>query len=113
MTDLGWDYKFNNMNTENHEQLFDEICNKLNELSHRDNSLAPPSQKIEQMQMQIKKFREDLLVSHEELRDKIQSIENVQFSQNDINKQLKQLSEQLQNERALNTKLNTDLSTSL
>lgn len=113
MTDNGRVYKFNTMETEKHEFLFDEICNKLNELSHRENSLAPPSQKIEQMQLQIKRFRDDLQMSHEELRDKIQSIESVQFSQSDMSSQLKQLTEQLQNERMLNTKLNSDLATSL
>jgi uncharacterized protein YoxC len=101
------------MNTQDHEKLFDEICNKLNELSHREDSLAPQSQKIEKMQSQIKRFHEDLQGAHDELRGKIQSLENMQFSQGDINTQLRQLTEQLHSERVINTKLNSDLAKSL
>lgn len=95
------------------EKLFDEICSKLNELSHRDDSLAPQSQKIEKMQHQIKRFQDDLQGSHQELRDKIRSLETLQVSQNDMGAQLKQLTDQLQNERTMNTKLNADLAKSL
>jgi uncharacterized protein YoxC len=101
------------MNTQDHEKLFDEICNKLNELSHREDTLAPQSQKIEKMQSQIKRFHEDLQGAHDELRGKIQSLENMQFSQGDINAQLRQLTEQLHAERTINTKLNSDLAKSL
>lgn len=101
------------MNTQDHEKLFDEICNKLNELSHREDSLAPQSQKIERMQSQIKRFHDDLQGAHDELRGKIKSLENMQFSQSDINGQLRQLTDQLQNERSINAKLNADLAKSL
>lgn len=101
------------MNTQDHEKLFDEICSKLNELSHREDSLAPQSQKIERMQTQIRRFQDELQGAHEELRSKIRSIETMQIAQPDLNDQLKALSDQLQNERTINTKLNSDLAKSL
>jgi predicted nucleic acid-binding Zn-ribbon protein len=100
-----------------HERLFDEICNKLNELSLRTEKgpdmEATKQQTLEKMQGQIRRFQNDLEGAHEELRDKIRNLETVQYSQNDLNQQLKTLGEQLSQERTINTKLNTDLAKSL
>ena len=41
--------------TAEHEKLFDEICNKLNELSHREDNFAPQSSKIEKILKSNKK----------------------------------------------------------
>lgn len=95
--------------TAEHEKLFDEICNKLNELSHREDNFAPQSSKIEKMQTQIKKFHTELQDTQDEFRIKIKSLENVQVSSSEINQQYKLLTEQLQGERNINTKLNADL----
>lgn len=95
--------------TPEHEKLFDEICNKLNELSHRDDISLPQSNKIEKMQTQIKKFHSDLLDTQDEFRNKIKSLESLQVSKSEHNGQLKVLTEQLQTERTINTKLNADL----
>lgn len=98
-----------------HEKLFEEICGKLNELSQKqpqENTVLQP-QSLEKMQSQIKKFQSELQDAHTELHDKIKNIENVQIAQTDLNQQLKQTTEQLQHERTVNTKLNTDLAKSL
>ncbi len=95
--------------TPEHEKLFDEICNKLNELSHRDDISLPQTNKIEKMQTQIKKFHSDLLDTQEEFRNKIKSMESFQVSKSEYNGQLRILAEQLQAERTINTKLNADL----
>jgi predicted nucleic acid-binding Zn-ribbon protein len=109
-----------------HERLFDEISTKLNELSFK-NQLAMASmgekgpdmeainkqQTLERMQGQIRRFQDDLQGAQEELKDKIKNLENVQYQQNDLGNQLKVLSDQLSQERATNTKLNSDLAKSL
>lgn len=96
-----------------HEKLFDEICNKLNELSHREDNTVNHQDKIDRMQGQIRKFQSELQGTQVDLNEKIRVLENVQFTQNDLNYQLKQVTDQLHNERAINTKLNTDLAKSL
>lgn len=98
-----------NNSTPEHEKLFDEICNKLNELSHRDDISLPQTNKIEKMQTQIKKFHSDLLDTQDEFRNKIKSLENLQVSKSEHNSQLQMMTEQLQAERNINTKLNADL----
>lgn len=98
-----------------HEKLFDEICNKLNELSaqNQGEELMPPQPKYEQMQVQMKKFHSELKGSQEELREKIKTLENVSYGPETLDAQLKQLSDQLSSERSNNTKLSTDLARSL
>lgn len=71
-------------------------------------------EKIDRLQTQIRRFQTDLEGTQEELRDKIKSLENVQIHhQSDLHQQLKNLTEQLNNERSINTKLNADLAKSL
>jgi len=98
-----------------HEKLFDEICNKLNELStqHQGEEALPPQPKYEQMQVQMKKFHSELKGSQEELREKIKSLENVSYGPETLDAQLKQLVDQLSTERSNNTKLSADLAKSL
>src|SRR4051812_29371856 len=98
-----------------HERLFEEISNKLNELSQKKgpDMEATKQQALEKMQGQIRRFQSDLEGAHTELRDKIRNLENVQYGQNEINHQLKTLGDQLGQERAINTKLNSDLAKSL
>lgn len=103
------------MNNEipDHEKLFDEISSKLNELSHRDEGIQPHQQKLEKMQTQIRKFHSELQETQDEFRNKIRSLENVSISQNEVNQKLKAMTDQLNSERNLNTKLNTDLAKAL
>lgn len=108
-----------------HEKLFDEICDKLNQLSQQaetraemdefnmEESFQNNQQKIDKIQSQLKKVHSELYEVQEELLVKIKSIEGVQCAQNEIHAQLKQVTEQLQIERAHNTKLNTELAKSL
>lgn len=102
-----------------HEKLFDEISNKLNELSHRYQDGVPgeeaPSQqqKLERMQGQLKRFQTDMQGTNVDLLEKIKSLENVNFSQNEITGQLRQITEQLNHERMMNSKLSADLAKSL
>lgn len=105
-----------------HEKIFNEICSKLNELSltteedlqkMEDIQPTPNSDKIEVMQDKIKKFQTDLQGTSEELISKIRSLEQFQFSPADMNIHMKQMNEQLNNERMINGKLNNDLAKSL
>jgi chromosome segregation ATPase len=102
-----------------HEKLFDEISNKLNELSQRyqdgtTGEEAPShQQRLERMQGQLKRFQTDMQGSNEDMLEKIKSLENVNFSQNEITGQLRQITEQLNHERLMNSKLSTDLAKSL
>jgi chromosome segregation ATPase len=115
------------MNTtiSDHTKLFDEICNKLNELSHRTeaditsmNASSPEAvvvaqAKYEKMQEQMQKFNSELKETQEELKEKIKSLENVHYDPNNLDAQLKSLADQLNNERLTNTKLGSDLAKSL
>lgn len=104
-----------------HEKLFDEICNKLNELSHRteadlsmDGTPESTQQKYEKMQNQMKKFHNELQESQEEIKEKIKTLGSVSYaSEGGLDIQFKQLAEQLHVERSHNTKLSTDLAKSL
>lgn len=98
-----------------HEKIFDEICNKLNELSthHQGEEPMPPQPRYEQMQVQMKKFHTELKGSQEELREKIKSLENVSYGPETLDEQSKQLADQLSAERANNTRLSGDLAKSL
>ena len=103
-----------------HERLFDEISNKLNELSDKSNhgsegaaTAGMRDHMLEKMQGQIRRFQSDLQGAQDELRDKIKNLENVQYQQGDFSQQMLSLSEQLNTERNTNSKLNTDLAKSL
>ena len=98
-----------------HEKLFNEICNKLNELGGQgqDGETVPAQPKYEQMQVQMKKFHSELVGSQEEFREKIKSLENVSYGPEILDAQSKQLADQLSAERANNTKLSADLAKSL
>ncbi len=112
-----------------HERLFDEICNKLNELSYKsgapvdDEKVGESSQanaqvlgqkyKLERMHTQMKKFQDDMYGAQAELKEKIRSLDSIHHLQSDFNLQVKQVTEQLAAERNSNLKLNADLSKSL
>jgi chromosome segregation ATPase len=97
-----------------HEKLFDEIAIKLQQLSQRkDQNNDVWSEKINRIQEQLSQSQEQLKNTQEMLKDKIQTLGDLSFVQSDLNHELKRLTEQLENERKLNTKLSSDLARSL
>jgi chromosome segregation ATPase len=106
-----------------HEQLFDEICGKLQELSLKKlenfqdathaTKTEPFSERLEKMQTQLRKSQEELKVTQQEIHDKIRSLDSMNFPNNDLNREVKRISEQLDQERMNNSKLSTDLAKSL
>lgn len=121
-------------NLPEHERLFDEICGKLQELSgkksmtaidqdeieaheihlelaqHKSNSY---SERMEKMQTNFKKSQEDLKSAQNEIHEKIKALDSMNFSGNDLSREVKRVSEQLDQERINNSKLSTDLAKSL
>jgi len=109
-----------------HEKLFDEICSKLNQLSGTSNepqdAKAERQQpmvdqntptKYEKMQVQMQKFQHEMLESHEELREKMRLFEHSGSVQVEVSQQMRNLTDQLAQERANNSKLSADLAKSL
>lgn len=103
------------INTPEHEKIFDQICDKMNDLVsvQLEEGLPTPQPKFEQMQTQMKKFHSDLVGSQEELQKKIDSLQNVSFGPGNVDAQLQQIANQLATERAQNAKLSSDLAKSL
>ena len=99
-----------------HEKLFDEIRNKLNELSTQQSEeemITPAQPKYEQMQEQMKKFHSELKGTQDELREKIKTLGNVSFGPETLDAQSKQLADHLAAERSNNARLSSDLAKSL
>lgn len=99
-----------------HEKLFDEISGKLSELSQKSEVHLKQdqwSERIEKMHQNLRISQEELKATQSELQEKIKSFDSMSFIQNDINQDIKKLSEQLQTERMTNSKLSTDLAKSL
>ncbi len=117
-----------------HEKLFDEICGQLNELSQKrqkvndraedievqeiDLTLAQTkspafSERMEKMQTNFRKSQEDLKTAQNEITEKIKALDSMSFAHNDLSREVKRLSEQLDQERINNSKLSTDLAKSL
>lgn len=105
------------MNPPDHEKLFDEICGKLHELSQQplyqntDNSSL--TERLESMQVHLRRSQEELKNAQKEIQDKIDSLNTLSFTNNDLSRELKRVSEQLEQERTTNSKMSTDLAKSL
>jgi chromosome segregation ATPase len=123
---------FDGRNLPEHEKLFDEICGKLQELSHRkqeifrEAALVPNtseqfpaqraahfSERLDKMQTHLRQSQEELKSAQQEIHDKIRSLDTQNFANNDLSREVKRLSEQLDQERINNSKLSTDLAKSL
>jgi len=110
-------------NLPEHEKLFDEICGKLHELSlKKQEPISDPyhspknenfPERFEKMQTQLRKSQEELKVTQQEIHDKIKSLDTLNYANNDLNREVKRLSDQLEQERMNNSKLSTDLAKSL
>jgi hypothetical protein len=99
-----------------HERLFDEISGKLNELSQKTESQNQNdrwSERLEKMQQHLRISQEELKATQAELQEKIRALDTMSFMQNDMNSEIKKVSEQLEQERMTNSKLSTDLAKSL
>lgn len=98
-----------------HEQIFNEICTKLNELSQTDETKSSKDKviQLEKMQNQLKNFQFDLMTNHEDMKLKIESLEKMTVSNSDLSQRLQELTELLNQERAINSKLSSDLAKSL
>ena len=96
---------------QDHEKLFDEISEKLQALSHTKSDNL--SERLEKMQVQFRRSQEELKAAQQEFQDKINSLDTLSFSNNDLSREVKRVSEQLDQERMNNSKLSTDLAKSL
>lgn len=98
-----------------HEKIFNEICTKLNELSQVEDNKSSKDKvaQLEKMQNQIKNFQYDLLATHEGMQLKIQTLEQMTTSNSDLSGRVQELTDLLNQERSLNSKLSTDLAKSL
>jgi len=96
------------MHIPDHEKLFDEICDKLQELSQSSQE-SVLAERLEKMQTQLRKSHEDLMLAHQEIEERIKSFDSLNFVNSDLNKEIEGLYEQLEQERINNSKLSTDL----
>lgn len=98
-----------------HEQIFNEICTKLNELSQSDDTRSSRDKviQLEKMQNQLKNFQFDLMTNHEDMKLKIDALEKMTVSNSDLSTKVQELTEFLNQERAHNSKLSSDLAKSL
>jgi len=120
----------NIMNPETqHEKLLEDISDQLAELSlntsaaNKKNDILPEipaprkteghSERVEKMQTQLRKSQDELKSAQQEIHDKIKSLDTIGFGNSDLNREIKRLSEQLEQERMNNSKLSTDLARSL
>lgn len=98
-----------------HEKIFNEISNKLNELSQTDETKSSKDKvlQLEKMQNQLKNFQFDLMTNHEDMKLKIESLEKMTVSNSDLSQRIQELTEILNQERSINSKLSSDLARSL
>src|SRR6185312_1310139 len=89
-----------------HERLFDEIRGKIN-------ALEKPSERLEKMQFQLKRSQEELFTTRHEMEEKIKALDNLSCTNSDLSREMKRQSDQLEQERIMNSKLSSDLAKSL
>ncbi len=98
-----------------HDKIFNEICSKLNELSQTEDTKSSRDKmvQLEKMQNQMKSFQLDLMSNHEDMKLKIDSLEKMTVSNSDLTQKVQEMTDLLNQERAHNSKLSTDLARSL
>jgi uncharacterized protein YoxC len=98
-----------------HDKIFNEICNKLNELSQSEDTRSSKDKmaQLEKMQNQMKSFQLDLASNHEDMKLKIETLEKMTVSNSDLTQKVQELTDLLNQERNHNSKLSTDLAKSL
>ncbi|AZZ37775.1 hypothetical protein CIK05_13525 [Bdellovibrio sp. qaytius] len=103
------------LNIPEHEKIFNEICHKLNELSQDEDQKSSKDRvgQLDKMQNQLKNFQIELVSNHEDMKHKIETLEKMTTSNSDLTLRVKELTDCLNQERAHNSKLSTDLARSL
>ena len=103
------------LNIPEHEKIFNEICHKLNELSQDEDQKNSKDRvvQLDKMQNQLKNFQIELVSNHEDMKLKIDTLEKMTTSNSDLTVKVKELTDLLNQERAHNSKLSTDLARSL
>lgn len=98
-----------------HDKIFNEICSKLNELSQNQDTKSSRDKmvQLEKMQNQMKSFQLDLSNNHEGMKLKIDALEKMTVSNSDLTQKIQEMTDLLNQERAHNSKLSTDLAKSL
>lgn len=106
--------------TENkeHTQILEEISEKITEINNDSipskieslNFINPIANKA---QDHIRKSQEDLRLAQLEIQEKIKAFDSITSNPSEISRESKRLSEQLDMERATNSKLSSDLAKSL
>lgn len=98
-----------------HEKIFNEICNKLSELTQTEETKSSKDRvaQLEKMQNQLKSFQVDLLNNHVDMKLKIEALEKMTTSNSDLTLRVQELTDLLNQERSHNSKLSTDLARSL
>lgn len=113
-------YSMKNENTSSqtipeHEKIFNEICDKLSELTQSEENKVSKDRvgQLEKMHNQLKNFQVDLMNNHEDMKLKIEALQKMTTSNSDLTIRVQELTEMLNQERAHNSKLSTDLARSL
>lgn len=98
-----------------HEKIFNEICDKLSELTQSEENKVSKDRvgQLEKMHNQLKNFQVDLMNNHEDMKLKIESLQKMTSSNSDLTIRVQELTEMLNQERLHNSKLSTDLARSL
>lgn len=98
-----------------HEKIFNEICDKLSELTQSEENKVSKDRvgQLEKMHNQLKNFQVDLMNNHEDMKLKIESLQKMTSSNSDLTIRVQELTEMLNQERSHNSKLSTDLARSL
>ncbi len=98
-----------------HEKIFNEICDKLSELTQSEENKVSKDRvgQLEKMHNQLKNFQVDLMNNHEDMKLKIEALQKMTTSNSDLTIRVQELTEMLNQERGHNSKLSTDLARSL
>lgn len=98
-----------------HDKIFNEICNKLSELSQNEDTKSSRDKmvQLEKMQNQMKSFQLDLMNNHDGMKLKIDALEKMTVSNSDLTQKIQEMTDLLNQERSHNSKLSTDLAKSL
>lgn len=107
--------KANTQTIPEHEKIFNEICDKLSELTQSEENKVSKDRvgQLEKMHNQLKNFQVDLMNNHEDMKLKIESLQKMTSSNSDLTIRVQELTEMLNQERTHNSKLSTDLARSL
>lgn len=71
------------------------------------------TERLETMQTHLRRSQDELKTAQKEIQDKIDALNTLNFSNNDLSRELKRVSEQLEQERITNSKMSSDLAKSL